>query len=234
MRESKSLRWVRVFTLIELLVVIAIIAILASMLLPALGKAKERAHQISCLNQQKQIGTGLHMYLGDYDGWMPCRLDASGNILTFGPQIGIAPYVGVNWVSLAYTTAEGANTIFRCPSHINPKVHWSVACSYVVNGLIEYWWERGGSRGGTYRVWNISEFKYPTDCIFMSEAPDAQGLLYGLHNNAAYPKPGYVDYDRHGGGVNVLYMDGHAARHGYPLPNCADLKAWTPDAQATD
>lgn len=61
-----------VFTLIELLVVVSIIMVMMGLLLPALGKAKEKAREIACAGNLKQCGVAIIQYTGDSNGWTPC------------------------------------------------------------------------------------------------------------------------------------------------------------------
>ena len=112
------------FTLIELMIVVAIIGILASLLLPALGRARATARRAVCVSNEKQLGIAFAMYLDDNEDYYPIYDDGSGGYSKIGWDDLLGDYDGRNLTqeekersSFRYTDDTYNNDLYLCPAN---------------------------------------------------------------------------------------------------------------------
>lgn len=215
------------FTLIELLVVIAIIAILAAILFPVFGAARDRAKSTNCMSSLKQIGSAHAMYMDSYNGALvPVGLVGIGAGKFFKDS------GAMYWPDLLGRLTSKPDAIHKCPS----TKHFGIGMNHPDLGK----WGTGGVIGGCEVIF-LSKIKHPTKTVCFAdtaaianvgEEPDlwrenvnAKSSSGGIPLSIVFRTPTNDDYGayykgvpdctrivgRHAGFANCAFLDGHCS-----------------------
>lgn len=220
------------FTLIELLVVIAIIALLLAILLPALGRVKKQAKEVTCQAKLKQWSLIFRMYANDNDGFFPTGPYSDQGAIPLMWMSATRPYVG------------DGNDLYLCPVATAPGIDWSGSSTGAQHpnmawgiylsptswgaqrgdvgsyGISEYTGGRGISRGRWDQYWQSPDVKTAgripmfADCTYVDGSPlhtDSPPLYDGEPRISGGTSPaGEMNHfctNRHNGSINMLFMD---------------------------
>ncbi|OGV63843.1 MAG: hypothetical protein A3K19_25655 [Lentisphaerae bacterium RIFOXYB12_FULL_65_16] len=208
------------FTLIELLVVIAIIAILASLLLPALQQAKDKSKQAQCLNNLKQMGYAILQYCDEWDERLPAHLVEvqAGPVFIrpFLPDL-ISPYLG------GTITTPPPGEMWHCPSEV--KHHGSsYLMDYGDNGHVI-----PGDKTMVERR-RLGKMKRPSELLTKCDSRETSDGInwtggWWMSCSVCGPNSTARPWPRHGPGLVAAFLDGHAEwlSHGQVTTNQGDL-----------